>query len=173
MTLRHNSGKKARRKTWLVCEEMPYFNRRVKCTKPKCIQNTQREMDPKNHVLLLPYKHVFLTLLYQISYFGLRLRTVCQKYQIWSTIWNWAWGPVVCVLPFPLNLSHSQLVSVSGWAHISIPLASFLLSLLFPGSREASVERREPLWSGFIVGRHVQAEDPVWRLSGRRQKPLR
>lgn len=55
--------------------------------------------------------------------------------------------------PFSLRLSHSQLVSVSGWAHISIPLASFLLSL-----SPLSWERR---------GQRGEAQAPVkWLYRG-------
>ena len=49
MTQRHNNGKKARWKTWLVSEEMPYFYRQVPCTTPRCVQNTAEKKSSRNN----------------------------------------------------------------------------------------------------------------------------
>lgn len=140
MTQRHNNGKKARWKTWLVSEE----RLQSKCTKPKRIPSMQKKTHP-----------------YIVVTWTREINSRLHPFKIPDMIDN------SCP-------SLSLLGSASGWAHTFILLASFILTLSTL-SRERRGQRGEaqaPVkW--LYRGRHVQAEDSVWRLSGRRQKPLR
>lgn len=117
--------------------------------------------------------NMFFALLYQISFSRLHTRTVFQKYhqQFRS---EHEGQQSECSFFFP-SVSFSLLVCLRGEFIYQYLWHLFSLSSVLGEEErgEASVGRRKPVWSGFIVGRHVQAEDPVWRLSGRRLKPLR